>query len=273
MFCAVHKHADHVDLFNKRCDAPGCNTLANFGVPGHAASKCAKHADRHLHIFKSNPRCNGRRETPHNPSVRCNEPATHGTDRVLRHCEAHASPDEVDMVQRPCSECNLDSILNAAGKCFYCADAVRVQLAKQNALMQHLDTRGYPGLSTDRMVDGGACGRERPDRVFESRAGDLILLLECDEHQHKDRVADCERRRMLNLAQAFGGTPVLFVRWNPDTYKPAVGKQVSLNKRYDTLCAVLKQYLSSPCRIRDLCSVIYLFFDGYAGVQTPVPVV
>lgn len=266
-FCAVHKNVDHVDLVHPRCQASGCTTQPKFGVPGQRPSLCGRHMDRRAHIKRSNAKC-----------LRCHEPATHGRNHQLFHCEAHASHDEIDLVQRRCIGCGLLSILNHAEKCYFCDDQVKERcfLVKQKELMQHLDAHGFPGISTDRPVDGAVCGKERPDRLFESKAGDLFIILECDEHQHKDRSVDCERVRMLNLSQSFGGTPVLFVRWNPDSYRPGGGpagsKQASIAKRYSTLCSVLKQYIETPrdqLQITGLCSVISLFFDHYTGVLPP----
>lgn len=102
-----------------------------------------------------------------------------------------------------------------------------------------------------------------------------MIIVECDENQHNHITPECERIRMLNLAQSFGGTPVLFIRWNPDAYKPAHGKQVPLTKRYSTLCDVLKHYIATPLdqlNISCLCSKLMLFFDLYAGVPYPDPV-
>lgn len=84
--------------------------------------------------------------------------------------------------------------------------------------MSYLDQRELYGMSTDTTVDGGACGLERPDRVFDFN--DKIIILECDEDQHKSRPCLCEQTRMVNLGQAFGGIPVYFIRWNPDDYNP-----------------------------------------------------
>jgi len=87
------------------------------------------------------------------------------------------------------------------------------RLAKQNDLMNYLDARDLKGVSTDIVIDKGECGKERPDRVYDF--GDKIVILECDEYQHRDRQCLCEQTRMVNIGQSFGGIPVYFIRWNP----------------------------------------------------------
>ena len=83
--------------------------------------------------------------------------------------------------------------------------------------MAYLDYQGLVGTSTDKMVDGGKCGRERPDRLFELPV--RVLIIECDENQHKERACECEQTRMVNIGQSFGGLSVYFIRWNPDNFK------------------------------------------------------
>ena len=73
----------------------------------------------------------------------------------------------------------------------------KAQLAKQNNVMNYLDANGFPGISTDKIIDNGACGKERPDRVFDLI--DKVIILEVDENQHKDRPCECEQARMINV--------------------------------------------------------------------------
>lgn len=83
--------------------------------------------------------------------------------------------------------CGLTMILDADKKCEFCVPTKfnAGRLAKQNALMDFLDKRGLKGTSTDKIVEGGVCGKERPDRIFDN--GSFVVILECDEHQHMDR--------------------------------------------------------------------------------------
>ena len=112
-------------------------------------------------------------------------------------------------------------VLNAKNICEYCDPDVFKQsaLAKQRQVMAHLDAQNLKGTSTDKMIDGGVCGKERPDRIFE--LADRIILLEVDEHQHKNRPCECEQTRMINISQSFGGMPTFWIRFNPDEYKPS----------------------------------------------------
>jgi hypothetical protein len=156
-------------------------------------------------------------------------------------------------------------VLDANNKCEFC-DPSRFEtnrLAKQNALMSYLDKHKLRGNSTDVVIEKGTCGLERPDRVFELE--DKVVILECDEHQHKDRQCSCEQTRMVNLGQSFGGTPVYFLRWNPDAYAPGDGRNPEpVVRRHKLVADYLHQiedgYVDLP---NALVSVLYLYHDGW----------
>ena len=106
-----------------------------------------------------------------------------------------------------------------------------------------------------------------------------MLLLEVDEHQHRGRACECEQTRMVNLGQMFGGTPVYFVRWNPDAYRPgergAEGEAVCMAVRHrhvvvgdlidDILCGRL--FAGTQPIPGALVAALYLFFDGFRDLH------
>jgi hypothetical protein len=182
------------------------------------------------------------------------------------HCSAHKKPDEINMTESRCVKCGLLSVLDRTLHCEYCnPEAFETgRLAKQNALMDYLDIRGLGGDTTDRLVDGGECGKERPDRVYDF--GDKMVILECDENQHKDRQCLCEQTRMVNLGQAFGGVPVYFLRWNPDEYK---GGDAALSTRYKLAAALIQDIRDGRHPVpQTLTAAIYLYYDGWRGLAS-----
>jgi hypothetical protein len=159
-------------------------------------------------------------------------------------------------------------ILDGNNKCEYCNPEMfkRATLAKQNKLIDFLDSVGLKGNSTDKIIDGGICGLERPDRVYDF--GDKIIILECDEEQHRNRNCTCEQTRMVNIGQSFGGVPVYFIRFNPDDYLHFSNKNPeNIKARYKLLETLLKnikgnKYKNLP---KALVSTIYLYFDDWNG--------
>jgi len=56
----------------------------------------------------------------------------------------------------------------------------------------------------------GGCSKMRPD-VFIDKFTHVVII-ECDENQHKD--TSCENKRTMELFQDFGNRPIVFIRFN-----------------------------------------------------------
>lgn len=250
-FCTRHKDPGMVDVQNAKCDE--CGLLARYGLPGCKPSRCTRH------------RLSGMLLRPRAKCVVCRKPALYGQNFIANHCEAHREETDQNLMERTCVSCGLLMVLDAKNKCEFC-DPARFEtnrLAKQNALMSYLDKHKLRGNSTDVVIEKGACGLERPDRVFEF--DDKVVILECDEHQHKDRQCSCEQTRMVNIGQSFGGLPVYFLRWNPDLYSPGDSRAPEpIAKRHKLVTDYLYQiedgYVELPTA---LVSVLYLYHDGW----------
>jgi hypothetical protein len=68
-------------------------------------------------------------------------------------------------------------------------------------------------LFTDQKIIGG-CSRRRPDVAIDLFTH--IIILECDEEQHKEY--NCENKRIMELFQDFNNRPMVVLRFNPDSY-------------------------------------------------------
>lgn len=253
-FCTRHKEPGMVDVQNPKCEE--CSVLARYGLPGCKPSRCTRH------------RLSGMLLRPRAKCTVCRKPALYGQNFIATHCEAHREETDQNLMERTCVSCGLMMVLDANNKCEFC-DPTRFEtnrLAKQNALMTYLDKHKLRGNSTDVVIEKGMCGRERPDRVFEF--DDKVVILECDEHQHKDRVCSCEQTRMVNIGQSFGGTPVYFLRWNPDMYAPGDERAPEpVAKRHKLVADYLRQIEGGLVELpRALVSTLYLYHDGWTSL-------
>ena len=254
-FCTKHREPNMVDVMNPKCDQ--CDSLASYGIPGGKKTRCTKH------------RAPGMLSRPRARCVVCRKPAFYGKSFVPNHCEAHKHADDDNLMERECVSCHLPMVLDTNGKCEFC-DPVRFEtnrLAKQNALMEYLNRKGLKGNSTDVIIDKGICGKERPDRVFDFE--DKIVILECDEHQHKDRQCSCEQTRMVNISQSYGGVPVYFLRWNPDNYTSVDGKLPdAISKRHKLVADFIRDIRDNAVELpKGLLSVLYLYYDGWTNLS------
>lgn len=65
----------------------------------------------------------------------------------------------------------------------------------------------------DKRVDD-ACSSRRPDVRIECLTHTIII--ECDENQHAGY--SCENKRVMEIFQDLGNRPIVFIRFNPDSY-------------------------------------------------------
>jgi hypothetical protein len=290
-YCKIHKTLEMINLKNKKCEYEDCTTIPVYGeIKGTPAKFCVKHKTDKMFDVTSNicVLCSTRASygKPGNKMIRCfqhreigmirrsngkckvcKNPAIFGTNFIPLYCETHKTEYDTNLVEIPCESCNLVMILDKNNKCEYCNPEIfkSARLAKQNALMDYLDNRGLVGTTTDTIIDGGICGKERPDRVYETDS--FILILECDENQHKDRLVECEKNRMINITQSYGGMPLYFIRWNPDDYiSDKLPEQ--LKRRYnllgDFIESILHQKITLP---NNLANVIYMYYDGWTSLN------
>jgi hypothetical protein len=144
----------------------------------------------------------------------------------------------------------------------------------------------FPGnkidMIFDKIVDGG-CSRRRPDILIDLLTYSIII--ECDENQHKDY--DCENRRTMELFRDLGDRPIIFIRFNPDSYinknnikieacfKSLIEEQdinrkrfyniieKEWNRRLDILEKVIKENISLDTFPSKEVTEIKLFYNGY----------
>ena len=245
-----------VDIKNKICEFDGCTTRVLYGKPGTIITRCYKHREIGM-IKRSLNKCKTCKK----------EIASYGNLISAERCEEHKLDTDYNMLERECRSCKLPCILNKDELCEVCCpiNFNIVRLAKQNALFQYLDGINLNGTSSDKIVYDTICGKERPDRVYEM--DDFVLILECDEHQHKDRQCVCEQTRMINIGQGYGGLRIYFIRWNPDNYKPGIGytEEENINKKHKLVGNLIKSILTKRTKLptNGFIYAMYLYYDGW----------
>jgi len=64
------------------------------------------------------------------------------------------------------------------------------------------------------IVDG--CSKRRPDLMCD--LGYQVIIVEVDENMHKNYDCSCENKRIMQLSHDVGYRPIIFIRFNPDSY-------------------------------------------------------
>lgn len=256
IYCFKHKMPEMVDVNAIKCLK--CGAHAHYGKPGYPATSCGTCKEPGM-LINPNARCK---------IIGCNQRAYWGKKFIMSYCEEHKAEDDQNYAERPCSSCGLDYVLNEIGLCELCdpQSFKKYALAKQKSLVDYLLSNGFEPTSVDKSIYHSECGKERPDIVFEYH--DRVLIVECDEFQHKGRNCVCEQTRMVNISQAYGGLPVIFIRFNPDNYR-SHGVNFGMAKRYELLGKMIDDFNENKLNYpkNSLCSVIYLFYDDWTRLE------
>ena len=123
-----------------------------------------------------------------------------------------------------CSNCKYVLIINSNYKpyCFNCFCVLNpdIEIKRQFKLKEHYLNDALKeeykniNLVFDQKVDDG-CSLRRPDVRIECYTHSIII--ECDENKHQGY--SCENKRTMQLFQDLGNRPIVFLRFNPDSYK------------------------------------------------------
>lgn len=211
---------------------------ANYGIPGQQKLHCAKDKQ------------SGDILNPQRKCIVClNVPAIFGIGNNPEFCADHKSDIHINLVQKPCTVCNLLEIVDNEQKCSNCSTYLktRLHLRKQRLVKQWLDDD--PLLKTYKSYDKiiSSCSKERPDFVYD--AGTHNVIVEVDETQHENY--HCESTRMINITYA-NSMQTIWIRYNPDgKFNENIKKQVLMECLRECLQEAPKEF----------CSVIYLFYD------------
>lgn len=257
-FCDQHKLKGMVDIKNRNCKIEGgCSGQAMYGFIGEKPCRCRLHSEKGMMKYP-NRRCE---------ENSCKNSAQYGFEGCFPvYCEIHHdSKQHVNLLEQVCNSCGLMNILRE-GLCLFCNPVSKTEiLKKQNDVKDWLQANKYIVISCDKKIDSGACGKERPDFVLESRCG-FFVVLEVDEFQHFSYPSECETTRMINISQSLG-SPTMFIRFNPDKYTVGTLKQnVRMVDRYKTLKKWLDNCMETSVEeIKKIgfCSQVKLFYNEF----------
>lgn len=152
------------------------------------------------------------------------------------YCLSCKDPQMVDTFHPTCKNewCENRSQPKYNGSCFRCFvhenpehKLAKNHLAKEKHVMEFIkekfSSESDYEIHFQKTIIGG-CSKRRPDAYIDLHTHTLII--ECDENQHKNYDSTCEVARINELFTDLGDRPIIFIRFNPDSYKDANGKTV-----------------------------------------------
>jgi hypothetical protein len=84
--------------------------------------------------------------------------------------------------------------------------------------------------SADKVIKDG-CSQFRPDLLLD--LGSHVIIVEVDENKHSSYDCSCENKRLMSLSQDLAHRPIVFIRFNPDSYTNVMGVKISSCWRYN----------------------------------------
>lgn len=258
--CKPHAEEGMIDIKSRRCVIPLCKTQPSYGKPGCTLERCASHKeDGDMRFARLSCITEG-----------CREYALYGYFTPY-HCTFHKASDELYQVQRSCIKCSYIGILDINCICSNCDPTTtrRMYLARQRKVKDHFDGKNRQYLSYDKIIDKDRNCLLRPDFIFGSKLTHKTVV-EVDERQHGGRGYSNELERMIKVTSLLQ-TKTLHIRFNPDSYRPMDGNQVSFDQRLVALDQVLDYWANTPLPKIGTTFVIYMFFNYCDSALWKIP--
>jgi hypothetical protein len=267
IFCTQHKTEFMVDVRSKICDHEDCRKHVCYGYVGNSVTRCAEH------------KLQGMYRRPKRKCEKCCETATYGI-KSPEHCEEHKVDKEICLLVRECSGCHRkELILDDTGLCIlYCKptkiyNEVKREKVKETKVLAYLDNHldvDDVKYEDDKIIDGGACNKKRPDRVYD--CGTHFVIVEVDENQHKGYTKEnnCELVRMHQIYESLG-MHCVFLRFNPDKFKVdgKLVKKMNMSERLDLLTKWVKKCIETPPTSEfERVKYKFLYYDDFNTSDT-----
>jgi hypothetical protein len=238
-YCDEHKKVDMVYVqTTKKCNLVNCNLRANYNFKENPALYCAKHKLTDMVSVKCvciEKDC----LISANYNLEGHKPL---------YCVKHKTADMIDVKSNNCITpmCYIRPTKKYEGYCLRCfiytfpEKPITINYkTKESAVVQYI-LKEFPNCTwraDKRVVDG--CSKRRPDLIID--LGYQVVIIEIDEDCHKDYDCSCENKRIMELSQDIGHRPLIFIRFNPDSYE-LDGKKITscwgINEK--GLCSIKK---------------------------------
>lgn len=250
--CGTCKMDDMINVKHNMCTV--CNkTIPYFGLEyGKAATHCKKCKSDNMFNVKD-IMCIICNKTQPSFGLELGKPATHCSlckwnnminvvSKKCIKCQEKIPSFSLESGKRAthCGQCKTDDMINVINKCLsdfcdtrqnslcdkYCKHcfvnlfpnkAISKAYKRKETEVVNRIQQEMPEINFiyDKIISGG-CSKRRPD-VFKDFLSHVIIC-EIDENQHNSYDTTCENKRIMEISQDLAHRPVIFIRFNPDSY-------------------------------------------------------
>jgi hypothetical protein len=217
IFCGTHKEPDMENVRSKKCQYIGCNIQPSYNTSGEKKGiYCFDHKEPYM-INVIDKKCQ---------FLNCDIIPCFNNPNKLKgiFCYSHKKPNMVNVKNKKCIECDEVQVCNLQykGHCLRCfifkfpENKVSRNYKIKEQHMVDFIKETYSDITFMFDKTTGACSKRRPDAYLDLLTH--VLIIECDENQHRSYTTSCENSRTMELFQDFNNRPIVFIRFNPDTY-------------------------------------------------------
>jgi hypothetical protein len=281
-FCSNHKLEGMVDGKHKKCQETGCYKSPSYNYDGEDKPVyCVEHKMDEM-IDVKHYRCE---------YGNCNLRPLYNfhKEKKGRFCMSHRYNEMVDVVSKKClSEwCDINICTKKyEGYCLFCfihlfpdKQVSRNYKTKERTVVEFI-LKIFSDFTwiTDKKIQDG-CSKRRPDLLLD--LGYQVVIVEIDENQHNNYDCICENKRLMEISKDIGHRPLIFIRFNPDSYINKnneiikscwkankngiyiINKESNIdwNNRLDTLKNQIMYWTTNVCD--KTIEIIHLYYDNF----------
>ena len=219
LYCSEHKFEGMIDIANRECLFQGCKKQPAYNYEGEIT---ALYCSIHKKIYMINIRS----KTCINEFCKILPCYNYENEKKALYCFKHKKEGMVDVKNKKIcvyNWCTTRATDKYDGYCLRCyiytfpdKPVARNYKTKERAVVEFVCER-FPEHTwiTDKKVNDG-CSMRRPDILVD--LGYQVVIIEIDENAHQDYDCSCENKRIMELSQDVGHRPIVFIRFNPDSY-------------------------------------------------------
>jgi hypothetical protein len=281
LYCSFHKKEGMIDVVSKRCKSEGCNKRAYYNEPEETKGLYCKNHKKEGMIHVIHKRCK---------SEGCNKHPKYNTPEETKslYCKDHKKEGMIDVVNKRCKNEWCDTFIKNSkyeGYCAYCFinmfpyKPISINYKTKERAVTDYILKEYPNYTwiCDKRIQDG-CSKRRPDLLLD--LGFQLIIIEIDENQHKSNDCSCENRRLMELSNDTKFRKLIFIRFNPDSYKThenktikscwkinkgsgilTISSQTDWDNRLKVLQKTLEYWINNETNKMIEC--IELFYDGF----------
>jgi len=231
LYCKTHKKKGMFNVTEKRiCIHDGCDSRCpTFNMSGEKKGLyCGTHKQNGM-VDVVNPKC------IHEGCISINPCFNKVGEKKGLYCKTHMTNGMVNVKNKICKThlCYTQVKNNKyEGYCLRCyihifpdRPVARNYKTKEHNTVEHIK-KAFPNFTwiEDKRVEGG-CFLYRPDLKVD--LGTHILITEIDENKHESYNCSCENKRIQDIYEDLGHRPIVFIRFNPDSYIDTNGNKIT----------------------------------------------